>query len=853
MSVALDRSATRVSLTLLTLIEIGCSPASKLDLEVADAGQLTLDAGDPWFEETQLGDAGPSTTELTVVVTGLRGAGLTLSLAGQPLSVARNGSYLEAISLSRTPASVLVTQQPSAPTQRCTVSQVAAREFTVRCEDTRSTLSGSVRGLVGSGLVLTSGTDELAIDEDGAFTFPTPVEGGTAYSVVVAQQPRAPLQSCVVQRGAGIASSGDVSDLEVVCTVTAYSLTARVSGLVGKGLELTAQAGEAFLVPAGDAPFGFALPDGFAYAVDVARQPSEPDQRCYVVSGTGVLHGDATFEVRCDALGGLRITEVGSCPYANSACWFELVNVSDAPEQLAQYRVRTSALSASAYASARIFDLPSVVLPPGATLVLQARSSPGQPDGGNVYHLADGDALPWWTSHGFVELLNAHGATQDFVRFGESDIAPTTGGTWAGGVVPALPIGQGGYGYSVAHARQARAVSSAADWRLTAFSTYAGSNDVTSDADADQDGIPDQAEVPGGGYAGLDLYAMGARTNQRDLFVELERMDSSDPAVVPRRAALDKVVAAFAKRGIAVHFDAGNLFAASFDPQNHNLGGGGPVPFSKAVGFSRSDEAIPSLYDIKSVHMAGARRALFYYMLFGWSQNADGSGGPSGLGEVSGNDSMITLGGFNLGVNNSLQRNLLTNYQAATMMHELGHNLGLRHGGGDSRNLKPNYLSVMNYLYSPVGLPTLGASEGDRYDLYHDCSLYSVLQLQRPPTGDVDAFVLDYSDGTSADLDERSVSESDGLGRPKSGAVDFNCNMKIDGSNYSQDLNADKSLEVLTDHDDWSSLSFVFRRTVAGAENGRALRWSVAHTQSDTLTADEQHDLDPPCPEPRLR
>ena len=37
--------------------------------------------------------------------------------------------------------------------------------------------------------------------------------------------------------------------------------------------------------------------------------------------------------------------------------------------------------------------------------------------------------------------------------------------------------------------------------------------------------------------------------------------------------------------------------------------------------------------------------------------------------------------------------------QAGTFMHELGHNLGLRHGGGDNTNCKPHHLSVMNYAY----------------------------------------------------------------------------------------------------------------------------------------------------------
>ncbi len=38
--------------------------------------------------------------------------------------------------------------------------------------------------------------------------------------------------------------------------------------------------------------------------------------------------------------------------------------------------------------------------------------------------------------------------------------------------------------------------------------------------------------------------------------------------------------------------------------------------------------------------------------------------------------------------------------QAAVFMHELGHNLGLHHGGGDSTNGKVNYPSIMNYVYS---------------------------------------------------------------------------------------------------------------------------------------------------------
>lgn len=709
-----------------------------------------------------------------------------------------------------------------------------------------------MHGLVGSGLVLASDTGEqLAVDEDGAFLFTKAVPFNAPYAITVAVQPASPEQTCVVTGGTGVASGVDLSDLSVSCTVRTFRLSARVSGLTGAGLELTSQVGERFSVSTvGDTMFPFPLPDGFAYKVEVARQPTQPDQRCYVVQGAGVLHADATVMVSCDPLSGLRIAEVGACPYSNSACWFELQNAGIEDVVLDDYRVRTSALSANAYFADRTFELPNLTVAAGATVVLQAKTARAQPDGSNVFHYADGATVPWWSASGFVELLNPEGGTEDFVRFGENNVEPTTPATWGGGNAPALPTGQGGYGYSVSHTRTPRAVSSSADWRLSSFATYAGVNDISVDADADVDGIPDVAEVPGGTYAGLDLYAMGARVAQRDVFVEIDRMDSTDPAVIPRRAALDKVVAVFATRGIKVHFDAGDLFAEKFDPANYNLGGGSKVPFSKAIGFAPSEPGISDLYTYKASYMIGARRAVFYYMMFAASQEADGGPGSSGVGEVPGNDTIITLAGFLLNLNNSLQRNLLANYQAATMMHELGHNLGLRHGGSDSKNLKPNYVSVMNYLYSPIGLPTIGSAEGDRFDLSRSCSLVSVVQLTNPPTGDSNNFVLDFSDGQSADMDENAVVERTGLGRSSSRSVDFNCNQKTDSA-YKQDLNKDKVFEVLHDNNDWAQLDFIFRRTTAGNDNGPSLYRSVAfRSHGDALTDDSSSSssVEPPCP-----
>jgi len=64
----------------------------------------------------------------------------------------------------------------------------------------------------------------------------------------------------------------------------------------------------------------------------------------------------------------------------------------------------------------------------------------------------------------------------------------------------------------------------------------------------------------------------------------------------------------------------------------------------------------------------------------------------SGWGEIGGNDVVISLGAFAGNVGS-------TGQQTGTILHEIGHNIFLDHGGVDGLNCKPNYLSVMNYLF----------------------------------------------------------------------------------------------------------------------------------------------------------
>ena len=81
------------------------------------------------------------------------------------------------------------------------------------------------------------------------------------------------------------------------------------------------------------------------------------------------------------------------------------------------------------------------------------------------------------------------------------------------------------------------------------------------------------------------------------------------------------------------------------------------------------------------------------------NSNSDGS---SGVGDLPGMNFLMTMGKEGWAVDLATGHPIGTpTEQGFTYMHELGHNLGLRHGGNeDFPTCKPNYLSSMNYLFS---------------------------------------------------------------------------------------------------------------------------------------------------------
>ncbi len=280
--------------------------------------------------------------------------------------------------------------------------------------------------------------------------------------------------------------------------------------------------------------------------------------------------------------------------------------------------------------------------------------------------------------------------------------------------------------------------------------------DVIVGTDQDRDGLSDDWEtrgvdVDGDGTIDLDLPAWGARPDHADVFLELDY----EAARAPTQPGIAAMKRAFATApwpnpdgttGITLHVDVGPLIdpaafeagprgtctngidddgdgaidladtSCRFSEFSEEIAGDCGTPgdndgdgLADAVdpgcrvgddfGAASGGEALSALVgacglkdvpkdsgnnpfkNTKAVRFNPIRQRVFHYAIQALALpnpppplNCRG-----GEGEIGGNDFISH------------------NLDGGTLMHELGHNLNLHHGGTEDTNCKPNYLSVMNY------------------------------------------------------------------------------------------------------------------------------------------------------------
>ncbi|MDZ7938495.1 MAG: hypothetical protein U5M53_09490 [Rhodoferax sp.] len=505
-------------------------------------------------------------------------------------------------------------------------------------------------------------------------------------------------------------------------------------------------------------------------------------------------------------------------------------------------KIGQAALNVSPYtvSGRQSFTLPNVTVAAGAFLVVSGQRATALANTSQIVYINDTGTpsrVPYWTGSGSIELVKS-GVTRSFMRFGSNTDTPTTG--TAPTAAPALPFAATTYGNAIVlPGKSAKLMNPNGSWSSVAWSTPAGPNDVPAGAvDADGDGIPDSAEISSSTFAGIDLYAMGARTGKRDILIQVDYMDSADPGITPRKQAFDNVKAAFTAKNVNMIIDVGNLFGDATN-SDYNWGGGKKVTYASCVGLGPWAGCGGDLYQYKSQSLDIRRTSIFHYALFGNSQELNGSSGSSGIAELPGNDFLVTLGQWGLNTNTTANTNELINFQAGTFMHELGHNLNLKHGGNEDVNYKPNYFSTMNYLYQLNGLSSDAKGIGPYERWKYEVKLMGSLTESARTTP---AMAINYSDGSGADLNEGSLLESANIGRGANFGIyaDWDVSGALNASPYALDLNASGGNTVLKDYDDWTNIQWTFNRTPAGAFGARQTPANASIPVLDPMSNDRQ-------------
>jgi len=270
-------------------------------------------------------------------VSGLAGSGMVIVLnGGNDLPIAANGSFTFESSLpSGSQYHVRVATQPVNPTQVCTVAGgdgtiggTNINNVRITCASSTFSVAGTVVGLMGRGLVLqNNGGDDVGVNADGTFSFPTALASGAAYNVTVRTQPTDPTQSCTVTNARGTIGNANVGNVVVSCSTADFTVGGTVNDLEGSGLVLRNNGGDDLPID-GNGPFHFdtALPSGSRYDVKIAAQPVNPNQTCSVQNGAGTVGSGnvtnivVTCETRNFSVGGkvTHLRGIGSLVIQNN-------------------------------------------------------------------------------------------------------------------------------------------------------------------------------------------------------------------------------------------------------------------------------------------------------------------------------------------------------------------------------------------------------------------------------------------------------------------------------------------------------------------------------------------------------
>ena len=353
-----------------------------------------------------------------------------------------------------------------------------------------------------------------------------------------------------------------------------------------------------------------------------------------------------------------------------------------------------------------------------------------------------------------------------------------------------LPIGTGG-NISYYSARGAHVLADANGYFTT---------EATSSPDSDNDGLTDAEEAVLGtdpfnpdtdGDALLDGWEVNGHPNT-------EPLPGADPLRADIYVEMDYMVRASASNGLGPNATVMANIVDSFDnaPNSNPDGSTGitiHLDLDDQVPYDNDLNPVTSQFNaLRDSWFDPLRRPIYHYMI--WADRYSG-GTSSGLSfGINAADFIVTHGGWNGNQGGT------DTQKTGTFIHELGHNLNLRHGGIDNVNYKPNYISVMTYAFQTRGVPGPGGT--------------TLFDYQRFDLPSLNENALSEVNGVNAGPEWAGYSTYQYCGSTRiltNGLtnIDWSCNGSIQGGTVGNDVNnSGGSRSVLLSFNDWANISF---------------------------------------------
>lgn len=365
--------------------------------------------------------------------------------------------------------------------------------------------------------------------------------------------------------------------------------------------------------------------------------------------------------------------------------------------------------------------------------------------------------------------------------------------------------------------------------------------------DSDGDGLYDEWEkngvwvrpFPNQEPVFINLPAMKADPRKPDVYVHMDWMQDSNHNQKFNPVSLDLVTEAFkygnyfsttGTLGVNLHIDHGpdSILDYSTGEKWGSLSRAHAVTLKPGFGsfFPDGDYDWTDFQSVKNKQfLPTGRLPVFHYVIAAFTLASPNVTGVSrGIG---GSDFVVAMGNLDNGTGSIWQ-------QAGVFMHELGHNLGLWHGGFADEYHKPNYMSIMNYDFLYTGLiinNSSGHFDYSRRELnpLDESDLNEQKGIPDAPTTHGTKYWCRTGGILSGSWNLLTTLKA-------SGRIDWNCDARYSMQNVKSDVNRDGNRTQLKGFNDWANIKF--RKGAIGGKAEYNMYELPLRTEGDPITVE---------------